>query len=262
MIRTEHFPDETRFFCSTPADYMARSVRAGNTRAQCYVNDAARPTLAILHEQYTVLVDGEDTEAATLDAARFLRDAVLTPEVRRALGGVKILWGNERWRDCLAQAFAGTASYALPYAVYRHGGGQTHGAQSAEIHPITRHLLEDATIAGRDTVREEIIQMWGGVEPFLAHGFGTCAVVDGVLAGFCTAEYVSEGRCGIGIATVPEQRRKGYALAMTRAFLAECGRRGITPYWDCRADNEGSVRTAQRAGFDRVAGYTVLLLSF
>jgi RimJ/RimL family protein N-acetyltransferase len=82
------------------------------------------------------------------------------------------------------------------------------------------------------------------------HGFGYAAVIPDRVICWCTAEYVSPQRCGIGIATDPAFERRGVATATAAQFVAECLRRGKRPYWECAAGNPASARVAEKAGFE------------
>jgi RimJ/RimL family protein N-acetyltransferase len=116
--------------------------------------------------------------------------------------------------------------------------------------PIDRALLSSPALANIEHIRSEIQSMWPSEERFSTHGFGWAAAVENQLVCWCTAEYLSADRCGIGIATVPEFERRGVATATAAQFVREASQRGMTPYWECRADNIGSIRVAEKLGFE------------
>lgn len=251
------------WFVDVPMEYMVASICAGNTQARAYADDPVRPSVMVVHAHCNVYVAGQGTRDACMRAAVYLRDAVLTDRVRRQQGLASLFCGEDaRWRACLQEAFAGERTRLVPRRTYRYEGPAAQPASREGILPITRDILFDESICNRSMILEEVEQMWGSAEAFLQSGFGTCTVLDGAVAGFCTAEYVSEGRCGIGIATAKAHRRKGYALAMTQDFLTACAARRITPYWECYTGNEGSVRTAEKAGLTRVCDYETLDILF
>lgn len=75
----------------------------------------------------------------------------------------------------------------------------------------------------------------------------------------CTAEYVSPGKCGIGIATAEPYRQQGFATLTASAFIEECQRRQITPYWDAWLRNTASVARAEKVGLRKVQDYWVFV---
>ena len=95
--------------------------------------------------------------------------------------------------------------------------------------------------------------MWPSEERFYEQGFGVAAVVEERAICWCTAEYVSPQRCGIGIATDPAYERRGVATATAAQFIHDAQRRGIVPYWECGNWNSASIRVAQKVGFELIA---------
>ena len=124
--------------------------------------------------------------------------------------------------------------------------------ESLSIVAIDAAFLSGETGFGTEAVREEVEWMWPSLEGFIQRGFGVAGVLDGNVVAWCTAEYVGPAFCGIGIETVEPHRRKGIAFAVAREFLAECRRRGLSPYWECDAANEPSVALAEKLGFEPV----------
>jgi len=106
---------------------------------------------------------------------------------------------------------------------------------------IDRALLADHQLAGITEVRAEIEWMWPAIERFYAYGLGAAAIAERRVICWCTAEYVSAGSCGIGIATDPAYGRRGVATATAAHFIELCQRRGMAPFWECRANNPGCV---------------------
>ena len=125
--------------------------------------------------------------------------------------------------------------------------------EGIQLLPIDRMLLSNAALANAEHIRAEIQWMWPSEDRFYANGFGWAAATESQLICWCTAEYLSAARCGIGIATVQALERRGIATAVASQFVREALRRGLTPYWECRADNIGSVRVAEKLGFTLIA---------
>jgi GNAT superfamily N-acetyltransferase len=106
-------------------------------------------------------------------------------------------------------------------------------------------------------VIEEIQMMWPSIDRFMEVGFGFCLLARNEVVSWCTAEYVSSKKCGIGIETIPEYRNRGFATLTANAFIDYCICSGITPHWECDIDNVGSVRVAEKVGFMKVMDYDV-----
>jgi RimJ/RimL family protein N-acetyltransferase len=124
--------------------------------------------------------------------------------------------------------------------------------EGVQYHPIDADLLEEGRFENNHHVKSEIEWMWPSLERFLEKGFGTAAVIDASIIGWCTAEYVSKGKCGIGIEVIDEFQNKGIATAMAAHFLEHCMDRNIVPHWECDKDNIGSVLVAEKVGFEKI----------
>jgi RimJ/RimL family protein N-acetyltransferase len=127
------------------------------------------------------------------------------------------------------------------------------------IRPIDQTLLNDATLGNHTDLIEEIEQCWPSQAQFLGYGFGVCLVGQHEIICRCTAEYVSPGKCGIGIATAEPYRRQGFATLTAGTFIDECLTRTITPYWDAWLRNTASVATAEKIGLHKIQEYQVYL---
>ncbi len=108
-------------------------------------------------------------------------------------------------------------------------------------------------------VEREIRLMWPSRERYLQNGWGTAAVVSGEVTCWCTAEFVSENFCGIGIETLPRMRGRGLATATGARFIDQALARQCTPHWECSAENAPSVRVAEKLGFQVVEYPSILM---
>jgi GNAT superfamily N-acetyltransferase len=143
------------------------------------------------------------------------------------------------------------------YSCPRPASAPEPATEDLRVAPIDAELLARGDITGVDEVRDEVRQMWPSEELFLKRGMGLVALVGDRVACWCTTEYVSQRRCGIGIATHPEHRLRGIATFLAAQLAADWLRRGVTPYWDCRAENLASSRVARKAGFALVERFSM-----
>lgn len=124
--------------------------------------------------------------------------------------------------------------------------------EGIQYHPIDADILEEGRFENNHYVKSEIEWMWPSLERFLEKGFGTAAVIDARVICWCTAEYVSKSKCGIGIEVIDEFQNKGVATATAAHFLEHCLNQNIVAHWECDKDNMGSVRVAERVGFEKI----------
>jgi RimJ/RimL family protein N-acetyltransferase len=84
------------------------------------------------------------------------------------------------------------------------------------------------------------------------------AVVGGEVVAVCAAGDVTESLWDVGIDTVPEHRRQGYATAAFRALAAHMAARGRQPVWCAGDDNGASLAMAACLGFEPVDHIAIL----
>lgn len=80
-------------------------------------------------------------------------------------------------------------------------------------------------------------------------------VMDGKLLSVAHSSRQTPTACELGIDTLPEARRRGYATAATTLWTSLIQRRGLTPIYSAFAWNDASLRLAQTVGYQpRIAG--------
>ncbi len=89
--------------------------------------------------------------------------------------------------------------------------------------------------------------MRSSTQAYFKGGFGCAAVFDEAAVCWCTAEYVSDNRCGIGIETVADHQGNGIATASR--FVQMALDRQCAPHWECDGTNQASRSIAEKLGF-------------
>jgi GNAT superfamily N-acetyltransferase len=235
-------------------ELVVEAVLAGNSAAQLWkIHRPGGPALIVLWDQgnNVLYLCGDPLDTAAQRA--------LTELIRTRIRSRAIRLGRPYFKTCaltpsieplLELLFHGIALRELPSLLYTlTNARRAPAAEGIKLLPIDRALLSNTALANTEHIRAEIQQMWPSEERFYQQGFGWAAAVESQIVCWCTAEYLSATRCGIGIATVPAFERHGIATATAGQFVREALQRGLTPYWECRADNIGSIRVAEKLGF-------------
>lgn len=105
---------------------------------------------------------------------------------------------------------------------------------------------------------EDQLGAFASVDDFLGSGLGVALVRDGRLLAGCASFCKLADGFEIQIDTHPDERGKGYGSSVGAAFLLECRRRGVTPYWD--AANQASLRLAEKLGYVFTEPYVAWVL--
>jgi hypothetical protein len=78
-------------------------------------------------------------------------------------------------------------------------------------------------------------------------------LVDGRLCSIAHSSRRTREACELGINTLPDARRRGYALAATVAWSAAILQEGLTPIYSALATNAPSLKLAGAAGYREIA---------
>jgi GNAT superfamily N-acetyltransferase len=219
-----------------------------------------KPTVCIIREGHSLFVGGEAYSPAADAAMEFLAHELLTPELRRELRVMKIVFPNNTWKEKLTNALSDVSVHEYMRCVFSN---PSPGSIPAVPAPHIQYITADtAKLDNFSMIKDEVESTLGSFEKFLAMGFGYTLVMEKQVCGFCTAEYLSAEECAIGIEVLREYQKMGYASHMTACFLQECQRRGLTPYWECWKNNIPSVKTAEHTGFSNKTDYPVLFIEF
>lgn len=91
---------------------------------------------------------------------------------------------------------------------------------------------------------------WNNVDEFLSSGVGFSLLHKGNLAAMAYAGFILDNNLEIGIETIPEFRKRGYAEIVCTALIDYCIANNFIPVWSCRLENVGSVKLAEKLGFE------------
>jgi len=247
-------------FAEPHLDLVLRAIVADNARGRVWAGVAIAPAAALLWDgEQSVYLVGDGSDAAFLGELPGLLAGIQAEAEVAGVRFFKIYTSDVSWEPAIVRLLP--AARRRGRILLRRGsdyaGAGVAIPSGCRVVPIDGALLGDGDVGGVEPVREEIGWMWPSLERFLARGFGFAALAGGRVVAWCTAEYVSAGRCGIGIETIPLFQRQGFATATAAAFLAECRARGLVAHWESWLDNLPSVRVAEKLGFERVCAYDV-----
>jgi RimJ/RimL family protein N-acetyltransferase len=74
-------------------------------------------------------------------------------------------------------------------------------------------------------------------------------IIEGRLLSLAHSSRRTAEACELGIDTLPEARRKGYALAATLPWAVSVAQEGLVQFYSASADNTASLGLASAAGY-------------
>jgi GNAT superfamily N-acetyltransferase len=248
---------QTNLFTGSHVQLALAAIAAGNTKGRMWQHTTNQAGL-LWDQGNNVLYVAGDLAVFELrtELKQLIGSTVHEEAIHAGLARFKTVALINNSQAILHELFAGMALQPLETRLYRYAGTQPSitdlSIEGMQVVPIDAILLQRTDLADLADIREEIAWMWPSQAHFEQYGLGYAAILDQRIVCWCTSEYVSMDRCGIGIATQPAFERRGIAT-ITAAYLVQaCVERGLVPYWECRASNMGSVRVAEKLGLELV----------
>jgi RimJ/RimL family protein N-acetyltransferase len=130
--------------------------------------------------------------------------------------------------------------------VLRHVGAQKS--------PLPTPMPEARLLTAADVASIEAFEA-GTAEYFLDQSHASCFGIfaGGQLASVAHSSRRTASACELGINTLPDARRQGYAAVATRAWTEAIEREGLIPIYSAFAHNVASLRLAAACGYERVS---------
>jgi len=243
---------------------VLRTILAGSTPGQVYVNDPAHPTIAFAQFKHRAFISGDPGGMERDRLRQFFTHDVIVNCKRSDVPLFRLTADDPAWNQILSDALneqqpilAGYQCFSIDLTENFH---ETKIPPGFTVQHVTKTLVHQ-DFQGRDDLLDEMCSERESVDAFIENSFGIAAFEDEVLAGWCLSEYNHENRCEVGIATLPPFQHQGLAKAMTCAFLALAKENGISNVlWHCFKSNEASRRTALSAGFHLIEDEQVLMV--
>jgi len=251
-------------------ELLIHAVIAGNTPGQVWVDDADQPRAAFLWDQAHCLYV---TGISDNDAFNQAISGVIAEQIAPQVDLFKLYYTPEAWEQQIETLLPNVPVRKLDRVLLTLrqptiDGWRERIPAGFRVSPSDAALLAQTHLTHLDAVIEEIESGWKSLDEFCRKGFGFCMLEGESVVCWCSAEYfsgseyVSEGRCGIGIETVEGYSGRGLATLTASAFLNYCLERGIAPHWDSWTTNLPSLAVARKVGFQPAEAYTVFLGRF
>lgn len=259
LLLRDNLSSALPLFASEHLQLVASAVIAGNSPGRFWVDDADQPRTAALWDKTHALYLAGAADNATFNDAlsQFMSDTIT-----QAVDVLKIYPVSGNWNPVIETLYPYAALHQPQRVFYRLGtlnlpNWRERLPEGFRVSSINDNFTELSALQNFERLREEIESCWNALADFQQRGFGFCAHDAETIVGWCTAEYVSEGQCGIGIETVETHQRQGLATLVASAFAEHCLEHGISAHWDAWQRNTPSVATAEKVGFVKVEDYTI-----
>jgi RimJ/RimL family protein N-acetyltransferase len=141
---------------------------------------------------------------------------------------------------------------------------QAHIPQGFSVHHLDEGLLNRPGLKVPEEVTK-IVEEWHAITDARFNDFGFVAIHDASaeIASWATVDCIIDGVGDAGLFTVEGYRQRGLATVTTAAAVDHGLSNGLSAVrWTCTEDNAGSIRTAEKLGFERGDDYTMYYFAF
>lgn len=260
-----HYSRLRPLFTAPQLTFVIEAMIAGNSPAAAWVDDLDAPRAAWIWDTTHSLYLGGAACLADVNTAlrQFVRDSLLPAETARQLGIVKVYPDSLDWDETIDHVFAGVRCVPRERVLLALDAAAvpTLAAPAGfRVQPVTPALLDAGSLLHANRLAAEIESCWTARPRFFEQGFGWCVIHhETTMAAWCTAEYVSDGQCGVGVETVEAYQNRGLGTLAAAALAARCAAAGLTAHWDAWASNMPSLVVGQKAGFREKMRYNVVV---
>lgn len=229
------------------------AILTGTTAGRVWVDHVHQPETAVCWTNHRVYLGG----GVTPHLAEFFAQTFIPAAEAAGRTGVT-LHLPPNWPGSVTGLFPQTFPMRQTRLYFRQGARQREWPLTVPpdvaLRPVDAALLADPTITNLDYVTDEMVSERPSVEAFLARSFGYCLLHEKEIIGWCMSEYNTGNRCELGIETAVPFRRRGLAVLMATATIRHALAQGVTDIgWVCWADNQPSIATAIKLGFQQIA---------
>lgn len=131
------------------------------------------------------------------------------------------------------------------------------------VHRLNETLLNRPGLKAPEEV-VEIVEEWRAITDERFDDFGFVAIHDASaeVVSWTTVDCIVDGVGDAGLFTAEAYRRRGLATVTTAAAVDHGLSNGLSAVsWTCAEDNVGSIRTAEKLGFERGDDYTMYYIA-
>lgn len=241
-----------------------QAILAGNVNAPIYVDNPLHPQTALTWVGHRFYLAGTPGNTDLIAAARkiFLEKFAMSAW-KSGFDSYVIYYPTEKWEIFVSAMLQhkypikSAWSYFAYKAVRRSWTEQLPAGYS--IRQVDAALLAEKW-ENPEFLTDEMVSERESVQDFLSKSFGVCLTHGNQIVGWCLSEYNTGHRCEVGIATLDEFQRRGFATLLAYTFVEMARNKDVARIgWHCTSTNAGSAATALKAGFDKVADYPVFI---
>lgn len=236
---------------------------------EVYVNDIKNPRSALIWNQGMqchYFIGETQNEDFLEDIKEYVNDIIIKELQAKGINWFEVIGVHRKWESVIEELFSDKGiKYEHQYVYRMHENKKEIERATSKneiyIEKLTKDVLK-SNILNLEFMINELELFWGTMENFFEKGTCYYAIENKKVVSICYSGFKVNGLETIGIETLSDHRKKGYAYELALRFIEDCISRSFSPYWDCSEDNTGSRRLAEKLGFDKVSDYKCFWFNF
>jgi|GEM_PF-4694184 RimJ/RimL family protein N-acetyltransferase len=250
--------EKLKSFFKGPEFIRASAVIYSNRDGDVFVDNEEEPNIAFVNtSNFSYLSGGLSSLKKSDDFKTFFND-LFEKDKSTKKHVIKIVTPDKEWIAPVMEIIKEKEPYIMPYRQYQCRKVKLNWREmlpnNYEVREIDNKFLEDVPLELAKDI-EGLIEktQWNSKEKFIAHYGGICLFDKDKLISHSFMFYnKGDDSYELSIATDKEYRLRGFGSITTAACAELALKRASIVRWTCKAQNEGSVKTALKAGFELV----------
>lgn len=255
MEDVKHFPE-------------VRSIIHNSNPGKIYVDDTDHPKSALIYNQGMqgfYFVGDENNENFLKQIKSYIENKILDELLDKKINWFEISGVSSAWEKRIEELFKDRGIrfgfqivLGLNENRFKKEGKLI---TDMDIRKVDKGIYE-LDVENLSFMINELELFWGTIENFFNNGIAYYVVADDKIASICYSGFKAGNIQTIGIETLIEYKKRGYAYSLAGKYIEDCFRQGISPHWDCSEDNTASMRLAEKLGFERKDRYKCYWFDF
>ena len=261
------------FFRPLEFTIAVEAVIEGTSEGAFWMDDPAHPSIGLLWDfaDGVYLVSNEFSESLRQTIQNLFQKEIIPEAEKRTESPIFVLYAfPSQWSDHIPSLFSSgwTVSpetacfYERP--LYLPDPMNSSDSLPAPFigQPIDSKLFTFPLLKFLPDLLEEVESDWGSLEKFLSGGYGYCVIDEKAnsLASWGVIGNIARYCVELGVNTMEEYRRKGFATYITNQMIFISSRKKLTPHWYCFQNNTASVKLAEKLGFHKIQDFLVYVI--
>ncbi len=196
---------------------------------EVYVDDDKDPRSALIWNQgmqgHYFIGESENVDF-NKDIKEYIDSILINQLLDKGINWFEISGFEEKWEPVIEELFRDKGiKYDHQFAYRRPKKYLELKVESRDRESYIKKLtVEDleSNIENRDYILNELEQFWGTVENFNENGICYYATENNIIVSVCYSGFKANGLETIGIETLSDYRKKGYAFEVAMKFIDDC----------------------------------------